>query len=472
MSDLKAAYTPEQVLELAPDSSSAKSGRELAVEKKWQNLGASDRALWGECQGSGAKPYQTRVDLSGPAFKCNCPSRKFPCKHGLALFLLALQKAELFAITEAPGWVSEWLASRAEKSEKKKEREEAPRSEEELEKLQQAKEKRKQDRLDKVEAGLDELNLFLQDLMRQGTANLKSKPNSFWQERAARLVDAQAPGLARRLNEAAGYTTTRVAAPNSDPWQENLLLNLGQLHLIVQAYKNKAQLNQALQEDIASAMGFTHSQEELLKEAGLKDTFLVLGQYVTQEDRLRVQRTYLLGKESGRLALILAFAHGVQPFERLLVPGKSFAGEIVYFPSNTPLRALIKVQGEALSEIFQPAEGATAGSTREKWSQWLSLCPFHQNMPVIFTESLLFQHEGRWWLRDQEGTHTEVTGNQADLWMVLSFSTGKALTVFGLFDGHTLWPLAALTKEGQYLKLSRSENKTDKEANLNRGAQV
>jgi uncharacterized Zn finger protein len=25
------------------------------------------------------------VDLSGPAFRCTCPSRKFPCKHGLAL---------------------------------------------------------------------------------------------------------------------------------------------------------------------------------------------------------------------------------------------------------------------------------------------------------------------------------------------------------------------------------------------------
>lgn len=472
MSDLKAAYTPEQVLELAPDSSSAKSGRELAVEKKWQNLGASDRALWGECQGSGTKPYQTRVDLSGPAFKCSCPSRKFPCKHGLALFLLALQKAELFLQSEAPGWVSEWLASRSEKSEKKKEREQSPRSEEEEEKLLQAKEKRKQDRLDKVEAGLDELNLFLQDLVRQGTANLKSKPNSFWQERAARLVDAQAPGLARRLNEAAGYTTTRATAQNSDPWQENLLLNLGQLHLLAQAYKHKGQLAEGLQEDIAAALGFTQSQEELLKEEGLRDTFLILGQYVTQEDRLRVQRTYLLGKESGKLALVLAFAHGVQPFERLLVPGKSFRGELVYFPSSTPLRALIKVQGETLSEIFQAPTGDTAGSTRRKWSQWLSRWPFHQNMPVLFTQSLLFPHDGRWWLRDQEGTHTQVNGNQADLWMVLAFSTGKALTVFGLFDGHTLSPLAALTQDGQYLKLARSENKVDKEPGTSREVRV
>ncbi len=42
----------------------------------------------GLCQGSGRQPYQARVDLAEPAFKCSCPSRKFPCKHGLALLLL------------------------------------------------------------------------------------------------------------------------------------------------------------------------------------------------------------------------------------------------------------------------------------------------------------------------------------------------------------------------------------------------
>ena len=43
--------------------------------------------LWGLCAGSGKNPYQTIVDLSGPAYKCSCPSRKFPCKHALGLLL-------------------------------------------------------------------------------------------------------------------------------------------------------------------------------------------------------------------------------------------------------------------------------------------------------------------------------------------------------------------------------------------------
>jgi hypothetical protein len=69
-------WTAERVLSLAPDASSAKAGKELSSPRKWQNLGQSEAAAWGECQGSGAKPYQTQIDLSEPAFKCSCPSRK------------------------------------------------------------------------------------------------------------------------------------------------------------------------------------------------------------------------------------------------------------------------------------------------------------------------------------------------------------------------------------------------------------
>ena len=70
-------YSAEQIIALATDAASAKAGRSLAAASKWQHVGQDERALWGECQGSGAKPYQTVIDLSEPAFKCSCPSRKF-----------------------------------------------------------------------------------------------------------------------------------------------------------------------------------------------------------------------------------------------------------------------------------------------------------------------------------------------------------------------------------------------------------
>jgi len=103
--------TPDQILSLAPDDASAKAAKGLLAPAKWPTLGCNETAIWGECQGSGSKPYQVSIDLGGPTFKCTCPSRKFPCKHGLAVYLLRAQKEAAFTAHEPPPWVAEWLAS-------------------------------------------------------------------------------------------------------------------------------------------------------------------------------------------------------------------------------------------------------------------------------------------------------------------------------------------------------------------------
>ena len=85
-------WTADQVLALAPDAASRKAGSKLGAAGPWSETGSCDEGtVWGLCRGSGSKPYQTVVDLAdaaGPAYKCSCPSRKFPCKHALGLLLL------------------------------------------------------------------------------------------------------------------------------------------------------------------------------------------------------------------------------------------------------------------------------------------------------------------------------------------------------------------------------------------------
>ena len=147
--------TSDQILALAPDSSSAKAGAALATARKWSGLGANETAAWGECQGSGKLPYQARIDLLEAAFKCTCPSRKFPCKHGLGLYLLLASDPGLFSGGDSPSWVTEWLTSRAERTERKQQREAAPDPE--------AQAKRAAAREAKVASGLDELELWMRD---------------------------------------------------------------------------------------------------------------------------------------------------------------------------------------------------------------------------------------------------------------------------------------------------------------------
>ena len=68
--------------------------------------------------------------------------------------------------------------------------------------------------------GLKELDLWLRDLVRRGLAAAQGEPAAFWETPAARMVDAQAPGVARLLREMAGLPAS------GEGWQERLLERL------------------------------------------------------------------------------------------------------------------------------------------------------------------------------------------------------------------------------------------------------
>ena len=104
------------MLALAADAPSQRAAQSLASDRSWPLTGAAEPdALWGECMGSATAPYRAVVDLSGPAYQCSCPSRKFPCKHVLALLLLWAD-GSVSGGADPPGWAARWLASRVVKA--------------------------------------------------------------------------------------------------------------------------------------------------------------------------------------------------------------------------------------------------------------------------------------------------------------------------------------------------------------------
>src|SRR5215470_3558478 len=120
---MQTRWSVQQVLDLAPDASSRKAAHRLATPRPWWELGSTGSLVWGKCQGSAKDPYQVTVDLNEPAFKCTCPSRKFPCKHGVALLLMWAQNDGSVAdLAQAAPFAGEWATGRMEQAAKRAER--------------------------------------------------------------------------------------------------------------------------------------------------------------------------------------------------------------------------------------------------------------------------------------------------------------------------------------------------------------
>jgi len=404
-------------------------------------LGAGERAVWGECQGSGRTPYQTVVDLNGPAFHCSCPSRKFPCKHALGLLLLRAGEPDAFPSgQEAPEWVAEWIRGRDARSERAGTKE--PRSEADAAARAQRAERTEASRAARVAAGLEELDLWLRDLVRRGTAAAQQQPARYWETMAARLVDAQAPGAARPVREAGAIPAS------GEGWPERLAARLGLLVLLIESYRRLEQLPEPVREDVRAALGWTQREEELLAGSGIADRWLVVGQRVTEEERLRVQRTWLMGAESGRAALVLRFAPAHLPLDATFLPGVAFDGELVFWPGSVPLRAAPKQLVPAGPEgppRGYPSLDAAAGA----FSAALARNPWLEQFPMLLDAVVPVRRAGGWALLDEERCAVPLS---AAGWRLLALSGGHPIALFGEWDGAAFLPLSAWA-EGEFAPL-------------------
>lgn len=465
------SLTMEGVLALAPDEASAKAARGLTSPAKWPLLGADDAAVWGECQGSGSKPYQTQVDLNGPAFRCSCPSRKFPCKHGLALLMLRAQDASRFTPAAPPAWVAEWIASRGERAQKKEERdqqaveraaERAAQIADGVDPAQAASAladpdtalKREAQRWRRIEDAAAELQRWLGDQIGRGLGALDDAAIRGWRTMAARMVDAQAPGLGQRVVAAAeGW---RVGAD----WPERMLARLGLLQLACAGIARRGALPEPVQADLRTVCGWPIEQAEVLATGErVTDRWTVLGVIVEERDaRLNERRVWLRGDRSGRRAWLLDHTHGGRGFDGMWVAGIAADLTLAFYPGSAPLRALI-------AEASPPPEPkdtiGTAGTMdldgsevwRDEWqnewqNEWRRVAervaanPFALLHPVVLGHATPVASEaGPHLIADGRAVPLQV--GDADWWSLMAVAGGHPIAVMGEWDGRGLRPLTA-----------------------------
>ncbi|WP_339131012.1 SWIM zinc finger family protein [Streptomyces sp. f51] len=432
-------WTADQVLALAPDAASRKAGSKLGAAGPWSQAGTTEEGtVWGLCRGSGSKPYQTVVDIAdsaGPAYKCSCPSRKFPCKHALGLLLLWAGADGAVESGQAPDWAAEWLEGRRRRAEVR--RAEGGGSGASSTGDPEAARRRAERRAERITAGAAELEQRLADLLRGGLASAERAGYGMWEETAARMVDAQAPGLAARVRELG-------AIPSSGPgWPVRLLEECALLHLLDQGWLRRERLPDGVAATVRSRVGLPGSADG----PPLRDSWLVLAQYDTADARLTTRRIWLYGAGSGRTALLLSYGAAGRAPELALPVGLSFEADLSGYPGSGQLRSALGERFSAPAPSAIRPTGLTTAQAAARYGEALRDDPWLDSCPVTLDRVVPTPDGDLWQLADLDGELALPLSPSAlsrpELWRLVALSGGAPVTVFGECGHRGFTPLTA-----------------------------
>ena len=470
-----AGISLEKIEAIAPDQASLVAARKLVKPSGWSGLSCDNAGLvWGECQGSGSSPYRVVISEIDAGYKCTCPSRKFPCKHNLALMWMRAEGKVPFHSAQSPEWVRDWLRRRrpspagADAAEdeavpqlKSLSQATAQQTEEMDPKAEAraaaARDRSRREREDAVLAGLDDLDLWLVDQVDAGLAGFAQHASKSCRSIAQRLVDAKASGLASRLDN----LPNRIYGLPEHLRATAALEQMGQLHLLAAAYRRQDDLNADLRADVRREIGWTQSRESLLSEEtapSFSGFWRVVGALSeVQPDRLRRLETWLWREEvteGPRTAVLLDFV----PLASGQTRGAYRAGErvgatIVYYPSARLLRALLKEITSPAQECSAPLDfpNATLAAAMAEYEDALGSVPWINVWPMRFHDARLRRSRDRTFIcsaQDESVALPLMTSQATSAAPLLAL---ERVDGFGLWDGYSFRLCFAQTPLGPWV---------------------
>lgn len=401
-----------------------------------------EKIIFAEITAGEGVVYGVAVHLENQNLYCTCPFRPKPCIHALALRALLEREGEaIFApVGELPVWVSALLNGLPAN---------ALSPVFSLQKASAAKLQRRFERLERAAGGFEDLEAWLLDTARRGLATVVSEDTRWYEGIASRMADASMTGLSRTLRLIGQIPTT---APD---WAEQAAAVIADCYLAVRAFRKREVLPAALLYDLQNFIGISMKKEEVLASGEqMPDVWAVLGQIEEPlEDKLAVRRSWLMGGQTGRYALLLDFSFGNTGFPPGFEPGCIRQGTLAFYPSAFPQRALAIGDFVSVPKEIEKLPGFPDFDTfAQNWATALAAQPWLQLLPAVLSE-VIPQVQGKSFFlvdKNEKSLRLDVAENVG--WRLVALSGGFPVSLFGEWDGSVFRPLSVVA-EGRFVSV-------------------
>ncbi len=289
----------------------------------------------------------------------------------------------------------------------------------------------------RVAAGMEDLDRWLRDQVRTGLAGLQRAGYGHFDQVAARMVDAQAPGVAGTLRSIPAQLV-------HDDWPQRVLESLAGLRLLVKAHRQLDLLPADLAATVRSRVGYPVGKEEVLAGPGIADHWTALGSVDTVEYRLATRRVWLWGRRTRRWALWLAFAPPGQAMDATVAAGKAYEAEMHFYPGSGQMRAL--PGGQRAADGLDPPPAADLAETSRRFADLLAADPWADRMPVVLAGVPVQPRQPgqSWRFRDAAGRGCDLIGLSGDPWPLVAFATAGPILLFGEWSSAGMRPISVL----------------------------
>ncbi|HZA73748.1 MAG TPA: hypothetical protein VE476_12670 [Propionibacteriaceae bacterium] len=293
-------------------------------------------------------------------------------------------------------------------------------------------------RAERVATGLDELDQWLRDQVRTGIAGLGRGGYGPLDRMAARMVDAQAPGVAGMLRGLPGELA-------GEGWPSRLLEQLGALHLLISAHRRIDDLPADLAATVRSRVGYPVRKADVLAGPGVRDHWFAVGAVDSLDYRLVSRRVWLYGASTRRWALLLSFAPPGGFLDDSVAPGQRLHAHLHFYPGSGQYRALVG-EREDVIEPSAPPPPETYAELLERFADLLAADPWATRMPAVVQAAAVppDRSGGRWRLREAGGAYREVVELAGEPWPLFARSLGEPTPVFGEWGPAGFRPLSLL----------------------------